>query len=69
MTDAESDRPYDAVEEARLDAQVKERAGQSNALEGSGSSHTLVVFAEANIDIGPLLHEISLQREAVSAAI
>ena len=31
--------------------------------------HTLIVFAKANIDIGPLLHEIGLQREAVSAAI
>jgi len=48
MSDAESDRPYDAVEEAQLDAQVKERAGQSNALEGSGRSHTLVVFANDN---------------------
>ena len=48
MTDAESDRPYNAVEEAHLDAQVKERAGQSNAPEGSGRSHTLVVFANDN---------------------
>lgn len=48
MTDAESDRPNDAIEEARSDAQIKERAGQSNAQEGSVRSHTLVVFANDN---------------------
>jgi acetolactate synthase I/III small subunit len=45
MTDVESDRPSTAVEVAHVDAQVKERAGQSNAPEGSARSHTLIVFA------------------------
>jgi acetolactate synthase-1/3 small subunit len=48
MTDAASDRPSTAVEVAHVDAQVKERAGQSNAPEGSGRSHTLIVFANDN---------------------
>jgi acetolactate synthase I/III small subunit len=48
MTDAESERPSTAVEAAHRDVQVKERAGQSNAPEGSGRSHTLIVFANDN---------------------
>jgi predicted regulator of Ras-like GTPase activity (Roadblock/LC7/MglB family) len=31
--------------------------------------HTLVIFAQPDTDIGPLLFEIRQQREAVSAAI
>jgi acetolactate synthase-1/3 small subunit len=48
MTDAESDRPSTDVEVTHLDAEVRERAGQSNAPEGSASSHTLLVFANDN---------------------
>lgn len=48
MTDAESDRPSTAVEGAHMDAQVKERAGQSNAPEGTGRSHTLIVLSKDN---------------------
>lgn len=48
MTDAGSDRPSTAVEIGQLDAEVRERAGQSNAPEGSAHSHTLLVFANDN---------------------
>lgn len=48
MTDAESDRPSTDVEVAHLNAEVKERAGQSNAPDGSARSHTLLVFANDN---------------------
>ena len=54
---------------SRLDTLVLDLEHGPAILSPIDASHTLIVFAGAGTDIGPLLYEIRTQRAAVSAAI